>query len=215
MLLTMSESSTPSKSIKVSGPAAHAHGIPENKRVEGHEVVIKGLYFAFTKSGEKVKREYEETFWLNPAERLLSGQGALGHILSGKLLSDLLAAKDPEFRVVHTHEVVSHENVLVDAPPPRDAKGLRLDGPTLAEFVKAGYAATSYPPKGYADKRECQCFDPLDKGMTHCKDKPCFTTPTPTPVVEPEQSHAENAEHDGEPETAEQEADAAQDQAAQ
>lgn len=33
------------------------------------------------------------------------------------------------------------------------ATKLRLDGPTLEEYVKAGYAAENYPPKGYA-KRE-------------------------------------------------------------
>ena len=31
------------------------------------------------------------------------------------------------------------------------AQGLRLDGPTLEEFVKAGYAPSLYPPKGYAE----------------------------------------------------------------
>jgi len=36
---------------------------------------------------------------------------------------------------------------------PKDADGLFLDGPTLSEFVKAGYKAENYPPQGYADKR--------------------------------------------------------------
>lgn len=30
--------------------------------------------------------------------------------------------------------------------------GLRLDGPTIAEFVAAGYKASSYPPEGYASR---------------------------------------------------------------
>lgn len=30
--------------------------------------------------------------------------------------------------------------------------GLRDDGPTIAEFVSAGYAASAYPPKGYASR---------------------------------------------------------------
>jgi hypothetical protein len=34
--------------------------------------------------------------------------------------------------------------------PPRNEKGLRTDGPTLEEYVKAGYKAETYPPKGYA-----------------------------------------------------------------
>jgi hypothetical protein len=40
------------------------------------------------------------------------------------------------------------------AKPPVDPKtGLRLDGPTLEEWLKEGYQATAYPPKGFADKR--------------------------------------------------------------
>lgn len=31
--------------------------------------------------------------------------------------------------------------------------GLRTDGPTLPQFVEAGYLAENYPPKGYTDKR--------------------------------------------------------------
>lgn len=40
-----------------------------------------------------------------------------------------------------------------DSPPPvnlNDPVVLRTDGPTLAEFVAAGYAAEAYPPQGYA-----------------------------------------------------------------
>lgn len=40
------------------------------------------------------------------------------------------------------------ENKTQDA----GALGLRTDGPTLEEYVKAGYAANSYPPEGYAPK---------------------------------------------------------------
>lgn len=39
-----------------------------------------------------------------------------------------------------------------DAAAPRDANGLRLDGPTIDEFVAAGYKAEAYPPEGYAPK---------------------------------------------------------------
>jgi hypothetical protein len=38
------------------------------------------------------------------------------------------------------------------AEPPTNTEGLRLDGPTLEEYVKAGYKAENYPPKGYAAK---------------------------------------------------------------
>ncbi len=34
------------------------------------------------------------------------------------------------------------------APPP----ALREDGPTIAEYVKAGYPASAYPPAGYAPR---------------------------------------------------------------
>lgn len=32
----------------------------------------------------------------------------------------------------------------------RDPEPLRQDGPTLEEYVEAGYKAENYPPKGYA-----------------------------------------------------------------
>lgn len=37
-----------------------------------------------------------------------------------------------------------------NAEPPRDAEGLRTDGPTIEVFTEAGYAAANYPPSGYA-----------------------------------------------------------------
>ena len=119
MLLTMSESSTPSKSIKpliISGPAAHAHGLPEGAKISGHKLVVKGIYFAFDAKGEKVKRTYSESFERPPAAHLVHGQGALASLLSDKILAARLLAKDPEFRTIQTHEVVSHENALIDAP---------------------------------------------------------------------------------------------------
>ncbi|AEA70183.1 Conserved hypothetical protein [Pseudomonas brassicacearum subsp. brassicacearum NFM421] len=33
-----------------------------------------------------------------------------------------------------------------------DADGLRTDGPTVAEYVAAGYKASNYPPEGYASR---------------------------------------------------------------
>ena len=32
------------------------------------------------------------------------------------------------------------------------SKGLKLDGPTIAEFVEAGYQALNYPPTGFASR---------------------------------------------------------------
>lgn len=37
-------------------------------------------------------------------------------------------------------------------PNQLDPNGLRLDGPTIAEFVEAGYLAVNYPPEGYASR---------------------------------------------------------------
>lgn len=37
---------------------------------------------------------------------------------------------------------------------------LRTDGPTLEEYVKAGYSADNYPPQGYAAKQSPQAFTP-------------------------------------------------------
>lgn len=39
---------------------------------------------------------------------------------------------------------------------PRDEAGMRLDGPTLPQYIKAGYKAENYPPRGYADKRTAE-----------------------------------------------------------
>lgn len=44
------------------------------------------------------------------------------------------------------------ESPVVEIVQPKT--GLRLDGPTLAEYVAAGYDAANYPPAGYAAKSE-------------------------------------------------------------
>ncbi|MGY2365996.1 hypothetical protein ACW9IO_25870 [Pseudomonas azotoformans] len=48
--------------------------------------------------------------------------------------------------------VASYPNTL-------DANGLKLDGPTIAEFVEAGYQAVNYPPKGYAARSSQEEID--------------------------------------------------------
>ncbi|GGK46131.1 hypothetical protein SAMN04490189_4587 [Pseudomonas koreensis] len=40
-----------------------------------------------------------------------------------------------------------------------DANGLKLDGPTIAEFVAAGYLAVNYPPEGYASRSSQEEID--------------------------------------------------------
>ena len=37
-------------------------------------------------------------------------------------------------------------------PNQLDANGLKLDGPTIADFLAAGYLAVNYPPEGYASR---------------------------------------------------------------
>jgi hypothetical protein len=41
-------------------------------------------------------------------------------------------------------------SILTALPPPTDENGLRLDGPTLEEYLAAGYSEEAYPPAGYA-----------------------------------------------------------------
>lgn len=43
-----------------------------------------------------------------------------------------------------------HLDVVRTLPAPRNAAGLRTDGPTLAEWVAKGCVAGAYPPSGYA-----------------------------------------------------------------
>ena len=40
-----------------------------------------------------------------------------------------------------------------------DANGLKLDGPTIAEFLAAGYLAVNYPPEGYASRSSQEEID--------------------------------------------------------
>jgi hypothetical protein len=48
-----------------------------------------------------------------------------------------------------------HEDALRDGagiPWEGNAAPLRQDGPTVKEYVEAGYKASNYPPQGYASK---------------------------------------------------------------
>ncbi len=44
-------------------------------------------------------------------------------------------------------------------PNQLDANGLKLDGPTIAEFVSDGYLAVNYPPEGYASRSSQEEID--------------------------------------------------------
>lgn len=44
------------------------------------------------------------------------------------------------------------DQAQVDSILALDSGALRTDGPTLEQYVEAGYAADTYPPQGYAVK---------------------------------------------------------------
>lgn len=44
-------------------------------------------------------------------------------------------------------------------PQQLDDYGLKLDGPTIGEFVVAGYLAVNYPPEGYASRSSKEEID--------------------------------------------------------
>jgi hypothetical protein len=93
------------------------HGIPDDKHISGHKIVVEGFYFSWDrKRQEKIRVAYREEFTLRAREHKAAPQGALGHILSDKVLVERLSAKDPDFRAIQTHTITKHENVLVDAP---------------------------------------------------------------------------------------------------
>lgn len=50
-------------------------------------------------------------------------------------------------RVTVTEQAVPEAAAEPEAPPV-----LRQDGPTVEEFVKAGYRAEHYPPQGFASR---------------------------------------------------------------
>ena len=52
--------------------------------------------------------------------------------------------------------------------------GLKLDGPTIAEFVEAGYLAINYPPVGY-ESRSTQ--DEIERAIKAQKDADIETDP--------------------------------------
>lgn len=65
-------------------------------------------------------------------------------------IAQLLGCTPTEMRKVDDPDAPSP---FTEENAPRDEAGLRLDGPTLPQYVAAGYKAEGYPPQGYADKR--------------------------------------------------------------
>lgn len=112
---------------KISDALAQAHDLPKGGKLLGHKITVEGFYFAFDAAGEKVRRKYSEEFELAPAEHKVHGQGALGHILTDKLLAARLSEKDPEFRAIQTHVVTAHENLSEAASAaPKEGGGRRV-----------------------------------------------------------------------------------------
>lgn len=67
-----------------------------------------------------------------------------------------------------------------DKPAPTNADGLRTDGPTLAEYLEAGYTADTYPPKGYASREPVTEKEP---GDWRAQPKPAARNELPQPVA--------------------------------
>lgn len=61
------------------------------------------------------------------------------------------------------------------APAPQPEPALRTDGPTLAEYIAAGYSAEGYPPSGYASKEE----------QSQADRPAAVETPEPPPAADP------------------------------
>jgi hypothetical protein len=51
------------------------------------------------------------------------------------------------------------------------ANGLKLDGPTIAEFVEAGYLVSNYPPQGYASRSSQEEIDLATKAQKDAEDE--------------------------------------------
>lgn len=55
---------------------------------------------------------------------------------------------------------------LAEKNAPRNAEGLRLDGPTRETWIKAGYSIKGYPPHGYAAIETPATVGALSAGWT-------------------------------------------------
>jgi hypothetical protein len=61
----------------------------------------------------------------------------------------------------------------------RDKDGLRTDGPTLEQYVDAGYDAKDYPPEGYAKVASVVIQDPEELTQHHLTPEGGATTMGP------------------------------------
>lgn len=152
--------------LKISDHHAQQHGLPKGSVIASHRIVVEGDYWSGSikdaKHGggfEKKKVAYRETFDLAPNEAHLHEQNALAHILRDEL-PKRLRAQDKGFRAVATHHIAKHENRVTKPAPPAPPAPLRDDGPTPAQWAKAGYDMKDYPPKGYAAKEDVAAAAP-------------------------------------------------------
>jgi len=64
------------------------------------------------------------------------------------------------------------------------APALREDGPTVAEYVEAGYQASSYPPKGYSSRSTQEEIDAAVTAQELLKDDDSETDPLKMKVLD-------------------------------
>jgi len=74
-----------------------------------------------------------------------------GKELAAKGLVEIISAEEKEAENPENKQAPTPRNKQVGTP---ETKGdaLREDGPTIAEFISAGYPAANYPPHGYASR---------------------------------------------------------------
>lgn len=75
---------------------------------------------------------------------------------------------------------VEHLNVAAYLEA-QESTGPRLDGPTIAEWIEAGYPATSYPPEGYASRSS---QEEIDQAIKQQKDAEVESDPLKMTVPE-------------------------------
>ncbi len=85
--------------------------------------------------------------------------GDNGSVTAGMILKDMSATRFKELekkglvREASAAEVKAGDQHSIESDPSKAIDGdLRDDGPTVVEFVAAGYPAANYPPAGYASR---------------------------------------------------------------
>lgn len=76
----------------------------------------------------------------------------LGAYVSQGINIPQLQGGDAEMQTGLSVDKYARQAVVKAQPGTPNTGGLRDDGPTVAEFVAAGYSASSYPPEGFASR---------------------------------------------------------------